>query len=124
MRTRMDSSVFGAALLIVAIGFACSSEKRQPTPSPAPAPTPTPIVEPVDQGNGVFYFPVTGYAYIASLTKFYDGEGNGKHCDLQGFTETVVREERGSWSTAHTDTTGFILHCHDIAIDAQSVTKE
>jgi len=82
------------------------------------------IVEPVDQGNGVFYFPVTGYAYIASLTKFYDGEGNGKHCDLQGFTETVVREERGSWSTAHTDTTGFILHCHDIAIDAQSVTKE
>jgi hypothetical protein len=118
----LDSSVFGAVLLIVAIGFACSSEKRQPAPSPAPAPTPAPIVEPVDQGNGVYYFPVTDDEYMQALALFYK-EKPYLHCDLQGFTERVIQQNNRN-GTKYTETTGFILHCHDIAIDAQSVTRE
>ncbi len=108
--------IIGTTLMMSAL--ACS---KQPEPAPAPEATPIVVVEPVDRGNGVYYFPVTGEQYIESLAKFY--EGNGKHCDLQGITEQVVEVYPGyNTATRHTVTTGFILHCHDLAVEAQSVT--
>lgn len=107
---------------IITVVTACQPT-TQGTPSPEATPTPIVIVEPVDHSNGVLYFPATGDQYIASLVKFY--EGNGKHCDLQGTTEKVVEYCPGcDSSTRHTETTGFILHCHDIALEAQELTRE
>jgi hypothetical protein len=75
------------------------------------------VVTPVDEGNGIFYFPVTEESYRRSLAAFYKS-GKSQHCDLQGFTE---RKEI-SYQRSRTVTTGFILHCHDIAVEAQSIT--
>lgn len=115
--------------------FAYSYSRRPSPAAPAPKPEATQVaaIEPIDRGNGVFYFPVTGEQYIESLAKFY--EGNGKHCDLQGFTERGLffnaangsKEPHytpygGTAEVARTETTGFILHCHDLAVEAQSVT--
>ena len=108
-------------ILGIFIGTACRQVPQgTPTPEPAPAPVASAVVEPVDCGNGVYYFPATGNAYIAALAKFYENGNGGRHCDMQGFTEQVDVYNRGRY----TEITGFILHCHDLAIDAQSLTKE
>ena len=107
-----------AALSILGLVYCTGAASRQnPTPSPAPAPTTEQsMAVPIDAGNGVYYFPVANDAYIAALVKFYENGNGDKHCDLQGTTERVA-----GYSTV---TTGFILHCHDIAVDAQELTKE
>ncbi len=74
-------------------------------------------VAPIDDGNGVLYFPATGDTLRRSLSKFYE-LSPGRHCDLQGFTERAVS---GAYAT-HAMTTGFILHCHDVAVEAQAIT--
>jgi hypothetical protein len=79
-------------------------------------------VTPTDLGNGVYYFPLTGEAYIQALVKFY--EGNGKHCDLQGTTEELAGDGYDH-RARYTRITGFILHCHELpGIYAQGDTRE
>ncbi len=75
-------------------------------------------ITPIDDGNGIFYFPVTGEDYRRSLATFYKS-GKSQHCDLQGFTESFIDP---ATYNARTVTTGFVLHCHDIAVEAQSIT--
>lgn len=75
-------------------------------------------VTPIDRGNGVFYFPAKDEAFIRSLVTYYES-GKSRHCDLQGFTERVVNRNR---TDARIEASGFILHCHDIAVEAQSIT--
>lgn len=104
----------------------CSAEnaKKNPTPSPAPDPAATlaPVVMVLE--NGVVYFELTGDDYLKALQAFYKDNPN-LHCDLQGYTEKVVTRAVDSYSaTRHTETTGFILHCHDLAIPAQGMTME
>ncbi len=71
-------------------------------------------------GNGVYYFPVTGVAYMRSLDEFYKRFKN-QRCELQGFTEELSEQSDDS-RTARTITTGFILHCREGAVEAQGVT--
>jgi hypothetical protein len=125
------SVTFSAFLLVLALlcifGIAyCSGgvSRHSPAPSPAPNPaaTPAPVVMVLE--NGVVYFELTGDDYIKALQAFYK-DNPALHCDLQGFTEGLA--ETGVNSYAHTQrtvTTGFILHCHDLAVEAQNKTVE
>lgn len=115
----------GLAALAGILLTACAPAPKK-DPAPEAALTPAPIVKPRVLDNGVVYFEATGQAYLDALQAFYGDNGNGDlHCDYQGATEKVVREGRYANSrTAHTEITGHILHCHDMAIDADRVTLE
>lgn len=106
--------VIVSILLIIGILLTAILRGRKPEAQESPVIT---VVTPIDEGNGIFYFPVTGESYRRSLAAFYKSE-KSQHCDLQGFTEKFNRGGAGST----VEITGFILHCHDIAVEAQSIT--
>ena len=102
---------------VVIFAVACTPRTHQPNEA-MPNPAPVTVVEYRDFGNGVYYFEETGDRYMQMLALFYKDKPR-LHCDLQGFTERT-RDPRMAWS--QTNVTGFILHCHDIAVSAQDVT--
>jgi|GEM_PF-6799778 len=105
-------------VLFLTIGYAI----RHPAESPRPESTPLATAletAPIDEGEDVYVFYATGDTYIRSLVKFYK-LFPGRHCDLQGFTDGTSYP-RNKLMT-RTVVTGFILHCHDIATDAQTIT--
>lgn len=106
--------VLTVTIVVTLFIAACAPEQSE---HPMPQAAAAPIVEPIDRGNGVYYFESTGSEYMQMLSKFYE-EKPFLHCDMQGFTEQMSVYNRGRY----TETTGFILHCHDIAIPAQDVT--
>jgi len=119
-----------AALAVIAFLTVCgvlwkyAFPQGQATPVQTQGPAPAVgAVEPVDDGNGVLYFPATGDQYRRSLAKFYEANP-GKHCDLQGVTQDVHDEGFLDQRVVYTPITGFILHCHDIAVNAQDVTVQ
>ncbi|MBP6885810.1 MAG: hypothetical protein KBC02_01020 [Candidatus Pacebacteria bacterium] len=77
-------------------------------------------VAPIEDGNGIFYFPATGESYRRSLAVFYK-LFPWRRCELQGFTEELSEQSNDS-RTARTITTGFILHCREGSVEAQGVT--
>lgn len=114
--------LIGFGVLGIVIGTAC-----QPVPqgSPTPEATPTPIVivEPAQTDEGLVYFEATDKVYWDSLKAFYK-KNPTLHCDYQGATSKVEVDGWGEGRVAYTVITGHILHCHDLAIDAQELTKE
>jgi hypothetical protein len=113
--------------LLVACIAMCSSVAcvpvQQGTPTPEATPTPIIIVEPTPSENGLVYFKATDEIYWDSLEAFYR-KNPDLHCDYQGVTEELVEEGYAESRTRYTRITGHILHCHDIAIDAERVTRE
>ena len=119
LKNRNSSVPLGVFLVVAFLTLGSLLIGLKPEPSPAqPAPPMAQVeVAPNEVGSGVYVFSITGDAYIKSLAKFYKLFPN-RHCDLQGFTEKISNPGE---NYSLTETTGFILHCHDI-MEAQAIT--
>jgi hypothetical protein len=115
---------FGVLLVaIIAIGGSVACAPGQGAPTPEATPTPIVIVEPGITENGLVYFKATDKVYWDSLEAFYR-KNPDLHCDYQGVTEKTEVHGFGETRYAITSITGHILHCHDMAIDAERLTQE
>jgi len=126
---RMDGwnpfTPFGWLLVIGLFAFctwACVSGNA-PAPQPEATPTPIVIVEPEPTENGLVYFKATDKVYWDSLEAFYR-KNPDFHCDYQGATEEIVSEGFVDSNVKYSRITGHILHCHDMAVNAQSETVQ
>ncbi|MEK7638455.1 MAG: hypothetical protein AAB375_03465 [Patescibacteria group bacterium] len=101
-------SFVAVALVLLGVGIFESRQPKAPT-----GPASEAVVQPVADGNGVYYFPVTRDPYRRSLVQFY-ADNPGLVCEYQGATDEYIYP---SFRIS-----GHILHCHDSALPAQDLT--
>jgi hypothetical protein len=98
------------AVALVMLGVGIFESRKTNAPVVA---IPETVIKPIDDTNGVYYFPISGDRYRRSLGQFY-ADNPGLACEYQGATE----ELRGTTSLV----VGHILHCYNHATPAQDTT--
>lgn len=96
--------------VLVLVGYAILESRQPQTPATTASGA---VVQPINDGNGIYYFPAIGEEYRRTLSQFYADNPN-LPCEYQGATENEVGTIRAI--------TGHILHCHDEATPAQDTT--
>lgn len=104
-------------LLLFAVVIVAACGRPADAPVPAPTPTPTYAVTPEGVYPGVYFFPVTGDRYRASLSAFL-ADNPTLRCRYFGADDKQV----GGGYYSHSRITGHTVVCRDTAEDAEEVT--
>lgn len=109
MRKMIESLAVVAALGIIAFLYV----RKLPQPQVSVAQEDMTTIRPINDGHGVYYFPLVGEKYRRALSQFY-ADNPDLVCEYQGATNN----ETGSIVYIN----GHILHCRDSATPAQDTT--
>jgi len=106
----------GIALVAAILAYPACVPSSTQTP-PAPTPTPTYVVTPESAWSGVYFFPVTGDRYRASLAAFLAANPDLR-CRYFGADDRQV----GGGYYSHSRITGHTIVCRDTAVNAEDET--